>query len=430
MGRKVLLASMRVGGGHTALRDSFAQSIRRVDPNGERLELDLWECADQSIEDFYKTVVRHFPFLQWTLATLSDVDVLVRLLLLKERQLVDVVKKELVDRNPDIVVCTHFMQSIAFVQARNELQLKCRIVTAIPDYGIPKSAFFARIKAIRPDHVIVMEETAHMALQTRRQLPASILHFGGFLTREPFTRLGAQMGDKRLARAQKQNLVAELLADNPQLHHYDPSKPTFIFLGGSAWTEKTLPVLERMLKDEPLLGAANFMVVAGNNPAFHQKFLKLAEGKKSVMTFGFISPAVMSSLLALADVPVLGSLAPATLHELLELRVGPFFLNHYIPGMEKPHVTYIEREGVGLYEPDADKMIENLRAVAGLVEAKPALRRLIDEFNANAVRIRNANKDRSSRLFDFIEGVGRTLPIPYVSRLRRVRAFVRQFAAG
>ena len=51
--------------------------------------------------------------------------------------------------------------------------------------------------------------------------------------------------------------------------------------------------------------------------------------------FGFVAPEVLAALMGLADVPVLGSLAPATLQELLEVGLGPLLLFHFIPGSER-----------------------------------------------------------------------------------------------
>lgn len=431
MTRKVLLASIQVGGGHRALADSFQMALQKADPSGERFQIENWQSQDESTEEIYKFIVRKLRQVQGWLHSLSQSEVLYRVLLLNQGWMVKEAKQVLLDKRPDVVVSTHFMLTSAFVMARNELGVPTRIVTAIPDYGPPTSAFFPRLRSIRPDNVIVMEERTHEHLQTRRQLPPSVLHFSGFLTREAFSRLSAQIsGERRFGKAQRQNLVADMLKEHPQLRAFDAEKPTLIFLGGSAWTEKTLPVLERLFQDKDFVAKTNLIIVSGNNPDFHSRMTQLTADVPNVMLFGFVSPTVMAQLIALADFPVLGSLAPASLHELLELRCGPLFLHHFIPGTERPHVRYIQEQNIGLYEADPDKMVSLLRKAVGLEPRTPELERLISEFPKQALRIRTANKQRSAQLADFLEQAARQAPVQHVSRTRKVSNWLKRGSAA
>ena len=94
-------------------------------------------------------------------------------------------------------------------------------------------------------------------------------------------------------------------------------RPTLLFLGGSAWTSKTAPVLRAVLADPDLRALANIVVVAGRDAVFEARLRALEE--ENLHVFGFVAPAVLAALMGLADVPILGSLAPATLQELLEV---------------------------------------------------------------------------------------------------------------
>ena len=64
MTRRVLLASLNAGGGHHALRDSFAAALGRVDPGPQRLEPVVWTSADRFIDRFYSVCFRFLPRFQ------------------------------------------------------------------------------------------------------------------------------------------------------------------------------------------------------------------------------------------------------------------------------------------------------------------------------------------------------------------------------
>lgn len=410
MVRKVLLMSMNVGGGHTALRDAFATALDRVDPEGRRFAVERYESKDEGTLAFYTWVVRHLTPFQWVVHRFSDSELTLRLALSVRSSLVAEAKQLLRVQRPDVVVSAHLILSGAVVLARNELGLDTRVVTAIPDYGPPTAGFFPRLRSIRPDAAIAMEAQAFDAVRRRSHARADNVHRSGFLTRPPFEALAAQLGDRRrLPPDERRALAARLTSEHPQLAGYDPQRPTAIFLGGSAWTEKTLPVLEGVLADPSIAATTNLLVVAGKNPAFHARAAKLLAGHPTASLFGFVSPETMAGLVALADVPVLGSLAPATLHELLELRCGPLLLFHFIPGTELPHIDYLQDQRLGVYEPEAARMVERLREALGHAAPSSGLGALLDGFGENARRIRDDNRNRALQLGDFLESL---LPPP------------------
>src|SRR5215469_5765038 len=71
MTRRVLLASLNAGGGHHALRDSFAAALARVDPEQQRLHPVVWNSADRFIDWFYSMCVRFLPRFQGKVVELS-----------------------------------------------------------------------------------------------------------------------------------------------------------------------------------------------------------------------------------------------------------------------------------------------------------------------------------------------------------------------
>jgi len=408
MTRRVLLASLNAGGGHHALRDSFATALAR-DPEQPRLDPRVWTSADHFIDRFYSVCVRFLPRFQGKIVEVSGQPWALKTAMALSPQLRTEALALLRREQFDLLVTTHPMQSMAFAEARHEVGLAMPLVLAVPDYGVPVPGYHPPLPALRSDALIVMEEST---LEHYRSLgvPEDRLHLSGFLTRESFVRVGARLRaeGRDTARAA---LKAEVVAAEPDFARFDLSRPALLFLGGSAWTVKTEPVLEAVLADPALREVANVVVVAGRDRAFETRLRSRAGDGLHV--FGFVAPEVLAALMGLAEVPVLGSLAPATLQELLEVGLGPLLLFHFIPGSERAHVGYIDSQRLGLYLPDAGEMLHRIREVLGLEVPSDQLARARDGFRERARLLRSRSVERALQLPRFLE---RMLDRPRVTR--------------
>ena len=408
MTRRVLLASLNAGGGHHALRDSFATALAR-DPEQPRLDPRVWTSADHFIDRFYSVCVRFLPRFQGKIVELSGQPWAVKTAMALSPQLRTEALSLLRREQFDLLVTTHPMQSMTFAEVRRELGLATPLVLAVPDYGVPATGYHPPLPALRSDALIVMEEST---LEHYRSLgvPEDRLHLSGFLTREPFVRVGVRLRaeGRDTARAA---LKAEVVAAEPDFARFDLSRPALLFLGGSAWTVKTEPVLEAVLADPALREAANVVIVAGRDRAFETRLRSRAGDGLHV--FGFVAPEVLAALMGLAEVPVLGSLAPATLQELLEVGLGPLLLFHFIPGSERAHVGYIDSQRLGLYAPDAGEMLHRIREVLGLEAPSDQLARARDGFRERARLLRSRSVERALQLPRFLE---RMLDTPQATR--------------
>ena len=408
MTRRVLLASLNAGGGHHALRDSFATALAR-DPEQPRLDPRVWTSADHFIDRFYSVCVRFLPRFQGKIVEVSGQPWALKTAMALSPQLRTEALALLRREQFDLLVTTHPMQSMAFAEARHEVGLAMPLVLAVPDYGVPVPGYHPPLPALRSDALIVMEEST---LEHYRSLgvPEDRLHLSGFLTRESFVRVGARLRaeGRDTARAA---LKAEVVAAEPDFARFDLSRPALLFLGGSAWTVKTEPVLEAVLADPALREAANVVIVAGRDRAFETRLRSRAGDGLHV--FGFVAPEVLAALMGLAEVPVLGSLAPATLQELLEVGLGPLLLFHFIPGSERAHVGYIDSQRLGLYAPDAGEMLHRIREVLGLEAPSDQLARARDGFRERARLLRSRSVERALQLPRFLE---RMLDRPRVTR--------------
>lgn len=409
MTRRVLLASLNAGGGHHALRDSFAAALARVEPEHPPLRPVVWNSADRFIDWFYSMCVRFLPRFQGKIVELSSKPWALRTAMALSPQLHTEGTALLRAQPYDLLVTTHPMQSIMFARVRRALGLGTPLVIAVPDYGVPASGYYPPLPEFRADALIVMEEST---LEHYRSLglPEDRLHLSGFLTREPFVRVGARVRaeGKDTARA---TLRAEVAAAHPEFAEFQLQRPTLLFLGGSGWTYKTEPVLDGVLADPALRDAANVVVVTGRDRAFETRLRARPRGGLHV--FGFVAPEVLAALMGLADVPVLGSLAPATLQELLEVGLGPLLLFHFIPGSERAHVGYIESQRLGVYAPRPEDMLRSIRELLGLEPASGQLALARDGFRERARLLRSRSVERALQLPRFLE---RMMETPRVTR--------------
>lgn len=397
--RRVLLASLNAGGGHHALRDSFHAVLRRVDPEHRQFEPVVWTSADRLVDRFYALCVRHLPRFQGTVAELSSQTWAIEVAMRLNPQLLSEATALLAAQRFDLLVSTHPLQSMVFARARRTLELTTPLVCAVPDYGAPPAGYYPPRPELRPDALIVMEEGS-LEHYRAEGVGENQVHLSGFLTREEFVQAGARVrGEGRDGlRAALRTVVAEA---HPAFASFALDRPTVLFLGGSAWTAKTEPVLRALLEDASLRQAVNLVVVCGKDAAFEARLG--ARAGDGLHVFGFVSPRVLSSLMALADVPVLGSLAPATLQELLEVGLGPLLLFHFIPGSEQPHVSYIENQRLGVYEPRPAQMLQLIGQALGLAPISARLSLVRDGYRERARLLRTRGAERAYQLPRFFE---------------------------
>jgi UDP-N-acetylglucosamine:LPS N-acetylglucosamine transferase len=401
MPRKVLLGSIDAGAGHNALRDSFLSVLRRFDPEHRVFDPESWTSADSSVQRFYEMCVHHLTRLQGTVYELTSepwaMEVGSWLTPRLQRE-----ARALIEKHPfDVVVATHPMLTQALGRARAALGVEVPLITAVPDYGAPTTAYFPPASRLQPDFLVVMGEDT-LAHYRGIGLPEERLHLSGFLTREAFARVGHRLRSEPRAQL-RAALRDEVAAESPGFATLKLDRPTLLFLGGSAWTKKTEPVLRRVLADGALRASVNVVVVCGRDRGF-QEALE-ADAHAGVHVFGYVSPAILAALMGLSDVPVLGSLAPATLQELLETELGPLLLFHYIPGSERSHVSHIEARRLGVYEPDPPAMLQAIREAVGMARVSPRIALCKDGFRDRARELRARSVERAMALPGFLARV-------------------------
>jgi len=400
MPRRIVLASLEAGAGHNTLRDSFAGVLRRSDPEHRLFEALSWTSADSSVQRFYALCVHHLIRFQGTVYELSRqrwaMEVGMWLTPRLQREARDLLRES----RAEVVLSTHALLTMVLARARASLGLRIPLIGAVPDYGSPSESYFPPAPGLQPDYLLVMGEDT-LAHYRGVGVPEDRLHLSGFLTREAFTRVGHRLRTEPRG-AVRASLRDDVSAEFPSFASLRLDRPTVLFLGGSAWTAKTEPVLRRVLADGALRASVNVVVVCGRDARFQEALAPVPAG---VHVFGYVSPAVLAALMGMADVPVLGSLAPATLQELLEIELGPLLLFHYIPGSERSHVSYIEAQRLGVYEPDPPAMLQLLREAVGMARVSPRVALAQGGFRDRARELRARSVERAMALPAFLAKV-------------------------
>jgi hypothetical protein len=80
-------------------------------------------------------------------------------------------------------------------------------------------------------------------------------------------------------------------------------------------------------------------------------------------------------------------------------------LFHYIPGSERSHVSYLEAQRLGVYEPDPSAMLQIIREAVGLAHVSPRMALVRDGFKDRARELRRRSVERAMGLPKFLARV-------------------------
>lgn len=395
---RVVFASVHAGGGHNTVRDALVRSVTRQDPHRQRIEPISWTAAN-GFDTFYRFCVRwglqglvfwltNFSLSAW-FATLLNPRLMLELMALLRAQ------------KPDLVVSTHVQLTACFQLARWLVGSAARIVNVIPDYGVPTPTFFPKVRALRADATLVNGPDTYEALAPLAS-KGEVFRVGTLVS-EAFDELGNSQAVVTRAASHKDQWRRELAETAPDLARLDPSKPVVAFFGGSGFASGCRPVIDRLVRHPGLGTQFSMVVLAGRDAQFETELLTLHGGRPGFFVLGFLPHPQLARLYALTDVPVMGSIAHSTLQELLEMRCGPLLVHRVIPGTEPPYLAYLERERLGLYEPNPDAMTTLVLEAVGVSTASLPWRSLKQGFVKRARAIRDEHKALAPLLLAHLE---------------------------
>lgn len=392
-----MFASVAAGGGHNTVRDGLVRAVNQTDPQHRIIRPISW-TASHGFDAFYRLCVRlgiqGFIYKLSSFSTSAWVGLLFNLPLAIEA--VRVLRRE----KPDIVVGTHLVLTAAMKLAVHLEGLNTRVISVIPDYGAPNRGFFPRFRALRASYTFVNGDDTYDALLADDAAHDDEVHQVGTVVTQAFREVaqqrhaaGGELGPLR------NRWLRELAATQPAAARLDGSKPTVAFFGGSGFSGKTMPVIERLAARSDAGEAFNLVVLCGRDAELKRTLEPRFGDKKGHAVLGFLCHEELARLYALTDAPVMGSLAHSTLQEMLETATGPLLVFSVIPGTEPPYLDFLRKHAVGIYEPNADAMTMLVEEALGLREGE-RWENVARGFTERARRLRDASTQRSTRLVD------------------------------
>jgi UDP-N-acetylglucosamine:LPS N-acetylglucosamine transferase len=364
--RKVVVgfASILAGGGHNALRDFLYQEFE----NNPDYELHKFTHSDSSYNFFNDQIFGRFNRLYTLFYNYvpNEYPAISALTLVKECEAF--IKKI----NPDIVISTNFGVSSAIGLIQKTLKLNFINIYAVPDYGAPTKVTVPSNRYIKPDYVIVFDDATRKAIMKMLAFPKEKVLISGYVAKKEC---------RELIKANRKKTPAELVGEirklmpTPEIQSIDPTKRTMIVIGGAGGIiHKSRPLLKKIAeyqKSHPEFIEHNqFLVITGLSESFFKKLKKLRTKPEwsNIIPIPWVDPQVYVRLQILAEFPILVTIAPATINELVEARCGPFLIFHSRAGQEVPIVNFAVKMNFAQYLPKADRAMDKI--VSGFSKAE------------------------------------------------------------
>ncbi len=354
---KILLGAVKAGQGHISLRDFLLDELKK-DDSFKLINFEHPGKALESMDERIHNIAPMFHELTYFFSPryFSDFFLLGTMGFFKECY------KILKESKPDIVLSTHFVLSQHFSLANKILKGNALIVNCIPDYGPPGKLMYPKFKPFRADKIMVFEDWTRQGAIKNFSLKPEDVVLAGFNPKPIFKQTAEKFGHKYAAREK----LKEIFNYIPYTD-IDPNKTTILVTAGSIYARKTIPLLQDIAREQredlSLLNKFQFFVICGRD---NKIFTRLINRNKkfrywsNIFPMPWVDSQVFAQIQYACDFPILGSIAPATLNELLEVECGPLLIYKTRPGQELPHRAFIEEKGLGVFIPDPKKLIEQL----------------------------------------------------------------------
>jgi hypothetical protein len=298
----------------------------------------------------------------------------------------------------DAVISTHFMQTYALLKARERHRLPTKIIAYVPDFDhscihVPCYAG-RRVDAVIAQGPLLLSKLAQVYDFSPEQMQR-----GGFLPHTAFTDV------RDLSAVQVRERVAAL--DLPLVSYLRADAFTVVVTGGAYWTMGLYGLLKHLAScpsegETPVFtrSANQILVVCGHNTRAYRAYSHLRRTTGlNIIPLPFLPAEQLAAVFRGADATVLGSVAPATLYELMEARTGPLLVYRLNPGPEQYNLSFLLQHRLAHYLPNP----QELRKVLLMLSASPQLRAHWQQaFWQAAERERGAARERARQNAELI----------------------------
>jgi processive 1,2-diacylglycerol beta-glucosyltransferase len=333
--KKILLLSVSAGAGHMRA----AEAIRAHAGAGvEALHLDVMDFVSAGFRklytDFYITLVNRMPAMWGYLYNASNDarpdSSMQRLRRGIERLNTRPLIAEIERFGPDAIVCTHFLPAELLSRARRLGQLACPLWVQVTDFDLHRMWVHEHVDGYFAANDEVAFRMRGAGVHPERIHVTGIPIMPAF--REPLARAGcaAEFG-------------------------LDPSRPTFLLMGGGAGLGSLDTIAERLF---PLDERFQLIVLAGKNAEALGALQALAARYPGrLLAQGFTNQ--VERLMACADL-VITKPGGLTSSECLAMGL-PMIVNSPIPGQEERNADFLLEQGVALKAFDAQSLEYRVR---------------------------------------------------------------------
>jgi processive 1,2-diacylglycerol beta-glucosyltransferase len=349
--KKILLLSVPAGAGHTRVAEAIHAWARAAGLAADVAHLDATAFATPRLRkvytDLYLFLVKRMPALwsavyRWTNREREDgwIDRLRRRIEARDsRPLVD----EVARRDPDIVVCTHFLPAEILAREAGSGRLRCRVWVQVTDFDLHRMW-------VHPHVAGYFAASDEVAFQLRRHgVPGQAIHVTGIPVMPGFA---ARPGRVECAHALG----------------LDPWLPTVLLMGGGAGLGDLSGVARHLLEADPGL---QMIVLAGNNAAQLDALRRLAAAYPGRLAPQGYTERV-ERLMACADLAVTKP-GGSTTAECLAMGL-PMIVNAAIPGQEECNANFLLEQGAALKASDLPTLEYRMRSLLACPSRLKAMR--------------------------------------------------------
>lgn len=349
------LASIWAGGGHNELRDFLFEELEK----DKQFNLKSFTHSNAGYNWFNDKVFGNLPsYLNFLYkSTPNDYPGISAINLVKECE-------EFVNEfKPDIMISTNFGVCSAFQFIKKTLNLSFINIYAIPDYGHTGKSIFPQNHYFKPDYVIVFDIETKKGLIDDMEFPAEKVLISGSIARESFRFL-----IDKYRQTKRSTLIKEInkeIVDCPPL---SDTKDTYIFSGGSGGViNKSYKLLKKIAEyqdsNPEAIDQKQYIIITGQNEKFKEKIDKRKNRYSNWSNFHplpWIQLSTYGKLMLVSKFPILITIAPATINQLLTANCGPLVIYHYRTGPELENVAFSIKEGIGYKLKEPEDIIEKI----------------------------------------------------------------------
>ena len=352
------LCAMVAGGGHIALKNYLEEELKDdkrfvIIPfihsarSYENINNILWPRIPTILDSFSK----HLPssFMGFSAVPLASE-----------------CEKFIKTNNPDIVISTHTSMAGAFEVAKASLKAKFININIIPDYGEPPDLIIPTTRYVKPDYTFVLDDKAKPFLIKKLKYREENVFVTGYTASKTFRKMVSQYSSMT-----KNELILEVEKDLGRGYagKIDPNKKTIIIAGGSGGIMyRSYGLLKYIVKHQQqnpnIENKFQILIITGTGKKFFNKLKrhhkKMDKGWGNIIPVPWLNREQYSKIQVLADFPILISIAPASMNELIEAGCGPIVIYSSRKAQENGNVKFTVENNLGYYIPKKKLLFEKI----------------------------------------------------------------------